>query len=244
MNSRGFPSRPQWREPLAQSPCPYDDQSFRSEADSTHLNYSMDPSRPYARPVTPNGFVHAPASSVSERTPSDTDSFLPLRATTTTTDGDCKKLEDSNRMLSTVFCVLVIACVLVVLVYIALIVYLFASLPELTSQSASQSSASSSCGQGRQDGGVSPDRARDGTFCVDKRYMDVLVTSYRKESKDRTIDFIKGLPGFQDYWAQNRTFCFRNLSWVPDMMSKVRLLVVVVIVAAAAVVAVVAAAAV
>ena len=148
-------------------------------------------------------------------------------------------------MLSTIFCVLVTACVLVVLVYIALIVYLFASLPELTSQSASQSSASTSCGQGRQDGGVSPDRAdradgaRDGTFCVDKRYMDTLMTSYEKESKDSTIDFIKRLPGFQDYRAQKRTFCFRNLSWVPDMMSKVRLVVVAAAAAAAAVVVVV-----
>lgn len=222
MNSRGFPSRPQWREPSAQSPCPYgdhdDDRSFRSEADSTRLNYSMDSSGHYARPLSPNGFVHAPASSVSERTPSDTDSFLPLRATTTTTDGDCKKLEDSNRMLSTVFCVLVIACVLVVLVYIALIVYLFASLPELTSQSASQSSASSSCGQGRQDGGVSPDRARDGTFCVDEKQMDELLNDY-----GGTFDFINKLPGYYRYSTDDSQHCFRNLSWIPYMMSKVRL---------------------
>ena len=207
----------------------------------------MDPSGPYARPLTTNVFVHAPASSVSERTPSDTESCVPLRATTTT-DDDCKKLEDSNRMLSTIFCVLVTACVLVVLVYIALIVYLFASLPELTSQSASQSSSSTSCGQGRQDGGVSPDRAdradgaRDGTFCVDKRYMDTLMTSYEKESKDSTFDFVKTLPGFQGYRAQKRTFCFRNLSWVPDMMSKVRLVVAAAAAAAVVVVVVVAAA--
>ena len=214
MNSRGFPSRPPWREPLAQPLCPYgdhdDNRSFRSEADSSRLNYSMDPSGFYTRPLTPNGLVHAPASSVSERTPSDTESCFPLRATTTTED-DCKKLEDSDRMMSTVFCVLVTACVLVVLVYIALIVYLFASLPELTSQSASQSSASTSCGQGRQDGGVS-------SFCVAEKQMNDLVNDYGV-----TFDFINKLPGYHRYSTGDSQHCFTNLSWVPYMISKVRL---------------------
>ena len=186
----------------------------------------MDPSGSYARPLPPNGFVHAPASSVSERTPSDTESCVPLRATTTT-DDDCKKLEDSDRMMSTVFYVLVTACVLVVLVYIALIVYLFASLPELTSQSASQSSASTSCGQSRQDGGVSPgrvDRARDGTFCVAQKQMHDLVNDYGV-----AFDVIDELPGYQHYstddsqHSQHSQYCFTNLSWVPYMISKVRL---------------------